>query len=207
MAYYVGDIPSEDIVIDPARDGEAIDLAPFNESDTETLWRTFDGELVEAAFLVSFDDAGLVVEWPTDTSPFTAEGLYSLTVVLVGDDVRERLAPVYFVSQGDDGWHTVDSAREEWHDGAPSLDRRLYQLLLLAREQVVAYAPKLADGASVPANYREGQIMQARNLWNAGRVDPSSGETGDEDFAIRPYPLDWMVKQVLRPKTVMGPIR
>lgn len=206
MAYYVGDIPAEDIVIEPARDDDPISLEPFTEGDTETVWRDFDGEPVAADFLVSFEEDQLVVEWPTAESPFAEAGLYSLAITLVGDDARERLAPVYFVAQAEDGWHTIDSAREEWHTGAPTLDRRLFQLLEQAKEQVIEFAPAIAAVAPIPARYREGQMMQARNLWNAGRVDPQSGGTGDEEFVIRPFPLDWMVMQVLRPKKAIGGI-
>lgn len=199
MAFYVGDIPSEDIVIEPARDDEPIELDPFTAADTDTSWRNFDGELVPAEFLVSFEEAELVIEWPS-TSPFEEAGLYSLAVTLVGVERRERLAPIYFVSQAEDGWHTNDSAREEWTTGAPQSDVRLFQLLLMAKQQVTAYAPQLPAAARVPRNYKEGQLMQARNLWNAGKVDPQSGGVGDDEFVIRPYPLDWMVQQVLRPK-------
>lgn len=207
MAYYTGDIPAEDIVIAPARDEEPIDLTLFDEAATETVWRAYDGETIPAEFAVTFDDALLVVEWP-ESSPFDEAGLYTLAITLVSDDPprRERLAPLYVVAQADDGWHTIDSARQEWYTGAPSLDRRLFQLLQMAKQQVVEFAPALADNEPVPANYAEAQLMQARNLWNAGRVDPSAGGLGDEEFVIRPFPLDWIVKQVLRPQKGIGAI-
>lgn len=205
MGYYVGDIPSEDVVIEPARDGEPIDLAPFTPAETEVELRDFAGEIVDADFLVNFGDddpAVVILEWPAD-SPFGSAGLYTMRVTLIGDDARERLAPVYFVVQDDTtGWHTVDTARDEWTVGEATVDdRRLFQLLELAREQVIAYAPALEAGAPVPARYRAGQLMQAQNLYNAGAVDPATGADGAGDtFALRPYPLDWMVKQVLRPQ-------
>jgi hypothetical protein len=207
MAYYIGDLPAEDIVIEPARgDGEPIDLPPFDEAETEVTLRDFAGDIVVALFIPTFEgDAPAVVmlEWPA-TSPFEAAGLYTLAVTLVGTggSPRERLAPVYFVVQDDTtGWHTIDSARDEWTVGEATVDdRRLWQLLELAREQVLAFAPALADDDPIPARYRAGQLMQAQNLYNAGAVDPNTGVEGSGDtFALRPYPLDWMVKQVLRP--------
>lgn len=209
MAYYVGDIPAEDIVIDPARGEEPIDLAPFDEGETEVTLRDFAGDVVDADFLPTFDDERVVIEWPAD-SPFESAGLYALVVTLVGDGARVRLAPVYFVVQDDTtGWHTVDSARDEWTVGEATVDdRRLWQLLELARQQVIAYAPALAEGVAVPVNYRAGQLMQAQNLYNAGVVDPASGADGSgEEFALRPYPLDWMVQQVLRPKRAVPVVR
>jgi hypothetical protein len=199
MAYYVGDIPVEDIVIEPARNGEPIDLTNFNAADSAVDVRDPAGLLVSAEFFVDFTEEGeVMIEWPSHTI-FETPGIYSLAVILSnGVDALERLAPVYIVAQLVDGWMTVDGAREVWRD-APSDDARLAQILDLAKQQVLAYAPTLAADAPVPANYREGQLMQSRNLWNAGRVDPSSGGIGEEDFVIRPFPLDWMVKQVLRP--------
>lgn len=96
-------------------------------------------------------------------------------------------------------WHDVDSAREQWRD-APVDDERLETLLIVAQQQVLAFGSLVwADGDDVPVNYRLAQLMQARNAWNAVNVDPSNGETGEGTFAIRPFPLDWTVKQMIRP--------
>ena len=211
MAFYPGDIPAESIVIEPAHGEEPIDLAPFDEGETEVTLRDFAGETVEADFLPTFDDesASVIIEWPA-TSPFAVAGLYSLVVTLVGDDVRERLAPVYFVVQDDaSGWHTVDTARHDWTVGEASVDdRRLFQLLELAREQIIAYAPALGETDPIPERYRAGQLMQAQNLYNAGVVDPATGVDGSgETFTLRPYPLDWMVQQVVRPKRAAPVVR
>jgi hypothetical protein len=210
VAYYIGDIPVEDIVIAPARSGEPIPLDPFNTVDSEVQWRDGTGAIVPAEFLLAFATGGgeddmIVIEWP-DTTPFETAGIYSLSVILgTNDGHRERLAPAYFIAQDDDGWHTVDSVRQEWTGGAPADDRRLYQVLDMARQQVLEYAPELAVDAPIPSNYREGQLAQARNLYNAGTVDSSGGE-GSGDFVLRPFPLDWMVKQMLRPQRAIGAI-
>jgi hypothetical protein len=45
--------------------------------------------------------------------------------------------------------------------------------------------------------------MQARNQWNAAKVDPANGGLGDESFIVTPHPLDWMIKQILRPATAI----
>ena len=71
---------------------------------------------------------------------------------------------------------------------------------------MVTYAPALNDGQYPPLNYRRAQLMQARNLWNAGKVDPSTGDQGEGSFILSPVPLDWTVKQVLRPKQGRKPI-
>lgn len=202
MAYYVGDIPADDIVIEPARGVDPIDLAGFTEEDTEVELRTFNGDPVTAAFTVQFLDGGpddidqIALSWPTDASVLLEPGIHTIAVTLVGDTARERLAPIPIVVQDENGWHTVDSARLEWIDAASIDDLRLHTLLELARQQCAAYAPELAADERAPLNYRQAQLMQARNLLNAGRAEGD----GEGDFVLRPFPLDWMVKQTLRPK-------
>lgn len=201
MAYYVGDIPAEALVMEPARNSEPIDLALFDIA--EATLRDDLGAIVDTLGFTATIDAEvgqLVVEWP-DQTPFTFAGLYSLHLVLSHtiEAYTERLAPVWLVVQADDGWHTIDTSRQAW-PGAPDQDSWLHALLVAARVQVTAYAPTLTDGAWAPMNYRQGQLMQARNLWNASKVDPASGGLGEDTFMVRPFPLDWMVRQILRPK-------
>jgi hypothetical protein len=101
------------------------------------------------------------------------------------------------------GWYSLDIARQEWTSAEAIADPRLWQLLELAREQVLAYAPSLAQDAPIPVRYRAAQLDQARNLLNAALVDPSNGSTAGDDFVLRPVPLDWMIRQQLRPRSVI----
>lgn len=52
----------------------------------------------------------------------------------------------------------------------------------------------------IPDRYALAQFTQAKNTWNAGRVDANGGIGDGGDFVMRPMPLDWHVKQILRPK-------
>ena len=99
-----------------------------------------------------------------------------------------------------DGWHTLDTARDQWVD-APYQDAILANLLEIAKEACLAFAPFTVSETilEAPARYRVAQLMQARNIWNASKVSPS-GDLGDGTYVITPKPLDWMIKQVLRPK-------
>lgn len=201
MAYYVGDIPAEDLVIEPARNEEPVDLEIF-ESATAVLRDSQGVEVASAGFLATIGEESVIVEWP-DADLFTSPGLYSLTVVLeTVDGKRERVAPTYVVVQDDDGWQSLDSAREDWPDARKLSDRKLFLLLELAKQEVLAYLDEEGELAPIrpPIHYGEGQAMQARNLWNAAKVDPANGGIGEESFVVRPFPLDWMVRQVLKPK-------
>lgn len=110
-------------------------------------------------------------------------------------------------------WHNLESARANWDD-APYDDDQLTELLEVARTQVVAYAPERKadpivqpDSEAVPVTYRLAQLRQAQNIWTAGTVS-SDGTTGDGgDFVLRPHPLDWHVKQIIRPKGARPRVR
>lgn len=114
-------------------------------------------------------------------------------------------------------WYTVATIRTDWN-GAPANDAVLQQLLDAAKQQVLAFdegynwranpansgTPFPGDYTAVPTNLLMAQRMQARNLNNASKVDPSSGAMGDDTYTLRPFPLDWVIKQVIRPKRAVG---
>ena len=97
-------------------------------------------------------------------------------------------------------WYDEESALEDWPD-AYSIDDTgtLTVYLEVAKSQVLAYAPALTEDALIPEAYAVAQLMQARNIWNASKVSPS-GDIGEGSYAVTPHPLDWMVKQLLRPR-------
>lgn len=103
-------------------------------------------------------------------------------------------------------WHDIDSARDQWQD-APDDDEILDEILDVARGQVIAYSPTkkadpivAPDSSEVPVAYRLAQIRQATNLWTAGSVNPDGGFGDGGTFVMTPHPLDWHVKQIIRPK-------
>jgi hypothetical protein len=102
-------------------------------------------------------------------------------------------------------WHDAESARDQWSD-APLDDDTLDDLLEVARVAVLAYAPVMAEGAEIPVSYAAAQLMQARNVWNSSKVS-TSGEFGGGDYVLRPHPLDWQVKQLIRPRRAVPRVR
>lgn len=112
-------------------------------------------------------------------------------------------------------WHDRASARANWED-APYIDDTLDELLEIARGQVVAYSPHrkadpvvAADSEVVPVEYRLAQLRQAQNIWAAQNVDSSGGMGDGGEFELRPvtHPLDWHVKQIIRPKGATPRVR
>jgi hypothetical protein len=45
--------------------------------------------------------------------------------------------------------------------------------------------------------------MQARNVWNSEQASPG-GNLDGSGFGLTIHPLDWQVKQLLRPRSVFG---
>lgn len=101
-------------------------------------------------------------------------------------------------------WYTIDSIRAAWPDFDAVDDDTLSDILESARLAVIAYAPALPvptppDPVVVPANYRQGQLLQARNIWNSAFASPT-GDIDGTGFGLTTFPLDWSVQQLLRPK-------
>lgn len=99
-------------------------------------------------------------------------------------------------------WHTPESARTQWVD-APLDDEQLQELLDVAKQAVLAYAPAIDDPDDPPTNYRVAQLTQTKNVWNGSYASPS-GDLDGGSFGLTTFPLDWQVKQLLRPRSVFG---
>lgn len=196
-AKWTGDIPAMPDVLELDLPGLDLALFPAVEASlTDPAGASVD--LAGATFALDAEDSTVTVSWG-ETSRFTARGIHQLQLTLVGfGAIRQRAAPVPVVVETLDGWQTLDAARTQWPD-APYDDAQLFDLLDIARGQVTAYAPTLAEGAPTPTTFKRAQLMQARNLWNATK-DNGQQEIGAEGFVVRIVPLDWHVRQLLRPK-------
>jgi hypothetical protein len=104
-------------------------------------------------------------------------------------------------------WHTEESARNEWADAPIDYgdegDATLATLLVVAKQAVVAFAPAVEEPLeddNVPEGYRAAQLMQARNIWNASKASPSGDIDGGQYGIAAGFPLDWQVRQLIRPK-------
>lgn len=110
-----------------------------------------------------------------------------------------RISVLRFVVQTDNGWLSLEDARQGWAD-APTDDAMLSDMLESARVACVNYAPLLGVGANPPVQYRVAQLMQARAVWNSVKADANVDSFGAEGFTVRVYPLDTTVRQQLRPR-------
>lgn len=69
----------------------------------------------------------------------------------------------------------------------------------VARIQCEAFAPRLGNPNNPPANYVWAQAQQARALTRAGVVG-SGDQAGNYGDTVTVFPMDWSVKNALRPK-------
>lgn len=193
MRYYVGDKPVDPLVIEPA-----LDLDDFTAATAEAT--APDGDTTALTATLDAGEGTVSVAWPA-TSLFDEAGLYGIRITLTAaGGQQQRIPVVQVVAQDDsDGWNSLDTARDLWAD-APRSDLALYEVLEVAKNEILNFAPELSEDAPIPNSYRRAQLMNARDVWNASKVDAGSGELGEETFAIRPFPLDWSIKQILRPR-------
>lgn len=100
-------------------------------------------------------------------------------------------------------WYTVEEARNEWVDAPVDEDDGddlLTSLLTVAKEAVIAYAPSVDEPlVDIPEGYRQAQLQQAKNVWNSQKASPSADYDGGQ-YGLSAFPLDWMVRQLIRPK-------
>ena len=103
-------------------------------------------------------------------------------------------------------WLTVGDERlpDLWDGSADLSDAGLALVLAAAREQCEAYGPTQPDPDNVPARWVIAHALQARALTRAGFVGAADqgGGFGDQ---VTVYPMDWQVKNLLRPKRKANP--
>lgn len=100
------------------------------------------------------------------------------------------------------GWLALTELRARWSN-CPAADPLAEQLLTAARDQVLEYAPVLADGDPIPARYIIAQGLQARAIWEASKanVSPDTDAVGMDGYQVRVYSLAKPVRDLLRPPT------
>ena len=194
-SYGVGDVPAAPLVLEIEADMEPADLTGFTGVDVALVnaW----GEEVEGLTAV-IDGDSVEVSWPS-TTPFERVGVYQLALAFTAPTARESLAPVRFVVQAVNGWHTLESARAQWKDAPGMDDALLWEILDSAHTACVEFAPAIDPLKPIPLNYRRAQLLQAQAIWQAGTAN-TGDEVGFDGQTVRVYPLDWNVKQLLRPR-------
>jgi hypothetical protein len=122
-------------------------------------------------------------------------------------------------------WAAPETARKLWRD-APADDETLQLYLNSAQTAVISYAPPLTQGlidalypseylfpsdnlfpmeTLIPESWLLAQIMQARNIFNSSKASPG-GDFEGSGYGLSAFPLDWQVRQLIRPQRALGAI-
>lgn len=136
---------------------------------------------------------------PIPAGVFSLHGLGTVSVVLTDASTSIYLPPLPVVVEGTEAWVSMDYAYRTWVD-APDDPLDLFLSLESARLACEAFAPALEEGQPRPLSYTRACLAQARAVWQSDR-GTRDGELGAEGYAVPVYPLDWHVKQLLRPKS------
>ncbi|QOC24395.1 hypothetical protein IC744_14010 [Microbacterium hominis] len=107
----------------------------------------------------------------------------------------------WYTAEDDDG-EAIQRLKAAWEEVPYENLETLRYLLTTAKEQVIALAPAAIppqNWETAPLDrYVYAQLLQAQNLWNAGRVQVS-GDIGDGQYVFTPRPLDKTIQQIVRP--------
>lgn len=74
----------------------------------------------------------------------------------------------------------------------------LQRLLTAAETQCREFAGVLPTFTPIPETWRLAQALQARALYRAS-IAGSGDSIGEDGFTVTVYPMDWTVKNLLRP--------
>lgn len=111
-----------------------------------------------------------------------------------------------------DPWITPSDTlvTELWPDASTLAEETVTDLIASAQQQCEDYLPhtRNMDGdlvpvipEPVPANYRTALVMQARALYRS-TVAGSGDQLGGDGLSVSVFPMDWTVKNLLRPRKV-----
>lgn len=115
------------------------------------------------------------------------------------------------------GWVETGTDLAEWYD-APEDVLDLERYLMAAYEQCRDYAPAPTEWLTdvftdtftdvfgetmpvVPVRYKLAQVMQARALYRS-LLAGSGDAIGVDGLSVTVWPMDWTVKNLLRPKRI-----
>ena len=99
-------------------------------------------------------------------------------------------------------WNYANEAfiQNIWPDAA-HIDPTVFEVVMRTANSVCeAYAPALSENAQIPDNYKLAEIFQARDIWS--KFNGGAAQTfGADDLNIPVYPLVFVARDLLRPKT------
>ncbi|MEV8029637.1 hypothetical protein [Cellulosimicrobium funkei] len=96
------------------------------------------------------------------------------------------------------GWVTLDEVDGLWPGTDPLPEEFPTVHLMAAYEQCVAFLPEAEEYPATPSR-KLAQVLQARALMRVQNAGDQSS-MGPDGFTVTVFPMDWTVKNLLRPK-------
>ena len=102
------------------------------------------------------------------------------------------------------GWVDQDVVALYWPEAEDLDPTVLHSYLLAAYEQCVLFLPPVEFApwpVPTPERFKHAQVMQARALFRSN-VTGSGDALGGEGLTVTVFPMDWTVKNLLRPSRI-----
>jgi hypothetical protein len=102
------------------------------------------------------------------------------------------------------GWVDVDFVFKVWPEAEDLDEAVLTSYLMAAFGQAVEFLPPVdlkPYPETIPDTWKQAQIMQARAL-HRSNVAGSGDQMGGDGLTVTVFPMDWTVKNLLRPKRI-----
>ena len=93
----------------------------------------------------------------------------------------------------------LDEVRAYWRNVDDAQPESLGNLLAAAREACEAFAPAGRLVEPIPESFRKAQALQAKALLRSELAGGNDG-IGLDGLTVTVFPMDWTVKQLLRPR-------
>lgn len=203
--FWADDVPTAAVVVEFVDENDTVGDLPAGPY-VATLTGPAGTELDPFTMPATVVDDHLELAW-TAFEGFDVAGLWKIVLKAGG----LRVGRLRFIVQADSGWLTLEDAREgDWAD-APADDVVLWMLLESARLSVLEWTPKIEraailEGGAPATRLLLAQIMQAKAIRTSTKAGPDDS-LGAEGFTVRVFPLDWNIKQIIRPKNPRPVIR
>ena len=99
-------------------------------------------------------------------------------------------------------WYTPETITNVWREASSMHESELAEMLAVAREEceAFAYPEDIADPANIPARVALAHRLHAQAIWNSQKTTGRDDDLTLSGQTVTVYPMDWQVKQHLRPR-------
>lgn len=99
-------------------------------------------------------------------------------------------------------WYTPATITNVWREAQAMHDSELLELLAVAREEceAFAYPEDVEDPDNIPSRVALAHRLHTQAIWNSQKTSGRDDDATLSGQSVTVYPMDWQVKNHLRPK-------